>query len=232
MPRIKKVSKQPTSNYLDKIEQEVQLNQSKLSLVLGVLIIVVTGILLFNYFNKNKADLGPSQQVEGDGQVDVSTDNLPGRYTVKEGDTLFTIAEKYYRDGYKYTEIAKVNNLYDVNTVTVGQVLEIPKLETLVLSPTTEEPTPSVSTITIPAESISPSPTETSQQIDSKTSFEDVNFGPKIMTNIYTVQEGDWLSTIAARAYGDVMVYQKIAQANNIPNPDHIEPGMVLTIPR
>ena len=57
-------------------------------------------------------------------------------------------------------------------------------------------------------------------------------WGPKITGDTYTVVEGDWLSTISARAYGDVMAYNKIAVANNIPNPDLIEPGQVLKLPR
>ena len=57
-------------------------------------------------------------------------------------------------------------------------------------------------------------------------------WGPKIDGATYTVVEGDWLSTISARAYGDIMSYSKIAEANNISNPDLIEPGQVLKIPR
>ena len=51
----------------------------------------------------------------------------------------------------------------------------------------------------------------------------------------YTVQEGDWLSKIALSAYGDMFAWEKIYEANKDvigANPDLIEPGMVLTIPR
>jgi nucleoid-associated protein YgaU len=57
-------------------------------------------------------------------------------------------------------------------------------------------------------------------------------WGGPISGDSYTVVKGDWLSTIAARAYGDVMLYNKIAQANNISNPNIIEVGTVLKIPR
>ena len=60
----------------------------------------------------------------------------------------------------------------------------------------------------------------------------DTQWGPKIEGNTYTVQEDDWLSKIAGRAYGDIFTFDKIAAANNLSNPDLIEPGMVLTIPR
>lgn len=221
-----KESASQSSTYLEKLENEIQGNQSRLSLVLGALIVLVLGFLVFNYFNKNKADLGPSQNTQQqEQQGDVAVENLPGQYTVKEGDTLFLIAEKYYQDGYKYEELVKANNLSNADSIVVGQVLEIPKLETADASPeATPTATPEVSTTPIPSP-------EAVEKTEVSTPVAD--FGAAINGNTYTVAEGDWLSTIAARAYnGNVLAYQKIAQANNISNPDFITPGMVLTIPR
>ncbi len=203
MAREKKSVAKTTSSYLSRIESDVQSSQSKLNMVLGALIILVVGILIFNYFNRNKPDLGPAQTITTD-QQDVSAENLPGKYTIKEGDTLFEIADKYYKDGHKYGEIAKANNLTDPNNIETGQVLDIPKLETAMTSQTTLQPAVEPTT----------------------------DWGPKITENTYTVAPGDWLSTIAGRAYGDIYAYQKIAEANNITNPNLIEPGQVLTIPR
>ena len=209
------MAKKTSSNYLEKLENEIQSNQSKVSLVLGALIVLVVGILVFNYFNKNKTDLGPAQQTqEEQGQQDVAVDKIPGKYTVKEGDTLFTISERYYNDGYKYTEIAKANNLTNVDQVETGQVLEIPKLETQQAAVSTQP---------------SPSPEEESFGTGGGNT---TIWGPRIEGNTYTVVEGDWLSKIAGRAYGDIMTFDRIAKANNISNPDLIEPGLVLTIPR
>lgn len=201
----------PTSEdktYWDKLGGEVQSNQSKLSLVLGALIVLVLGILIFNYFVRNKATLGPAQTTQQETQEDVSPNNLPGKYTVKEDDTLFVIAEKYYQDGYQYPEIAQANNLTNVDLLEVGQVLQIPKLEKV---------SPSPSPVDEPSPSPSPDPSL---------------WGSPIKSDSYTVVEGDWLSKIAGRAYGDIMAYPRIAQANNIANPNLIYPGQVLTIPR
>ena len=137
---------------------------------------------------------------------------------LKEGNTLFLIAEKYYQDGYKFTEIAKANNLNNVNAIEVGQVLEIPKLTEEVVASPTPQPSP---------ETVQEAPAG-----EKGTTPGVSQFGTPITGNTYTVVEGDWLSTIAARAYGDVMAYQKIADANKISNPDYITPGMVLTLPR
>lgn len=196
-------------SYWNKISEETQSNQSKLSLILGALIILVAGVLVFNYFNKGKQDLGPAQQTTKEETADISPENLPGQYTVKEGDTLFTIADKYYQDGYKFSEIVKENNLSDENSIEVGQVLQIPKLALAL-----EQPVDST-------------------EPETATGGGDTTiWGPKIEGDTYTVAEGDWLSTIAARAYNDIMAYPKLAAANDIQNPNLILPGQVLKIPR
>lgn len=232
----KQTIKPQTNDYLSKIESSLESNQSRLSMILGGLILLVIGILVFNYFNKSKSDLGPAQQTEQQETTeDVSPSQLPGKYTVKEGDTLFIIAEKYYQDGDKYLEIAKANDLSDVNTIEVGQVLQIPKLEESLAAAPTESPTPSETPTEPPAIAPTDTPSPTVTPIPEATTPQTPEadmWGPKIAGNTYTVSEGDWLSTIAGRAYGDIFAYQKIAQANNIPNPDYITPGMVLVIPR
>lgn len=48
----------------------------------------------------------------------------------------------------------------------------------------------------------------------------------------YTVQIGDSLSMIAYKVYGDYNAWPTIARMNNLPNPESIEVGMVLIIPR
>lgn len=203
---------------LQKLQDQLKLDQSYLSLVLGLLIVLIAGILVFNYFKANKPSLGPSDQTNETAAADVSLENLPGKYTVKTGDTLFTIAQKYYNDGYKFTEIAKTNNLTDENSIETGQVLEIPKLDSAVAE----------ATITPTA---NPTPT-TVEELGTGGADNQTIWGEKISGNTYTVVAGDWLSTISGRVYGDIMQYNKIAEANNITNPDVIEPGTVLKIPR
>lgn len=236
MPRksSKQISKQVSNpkkdNYLGKIESEINSNQSKVSLVLGALIILVIGILVFNYFNKSQPSLGPAQQTEQEQQLteDIALDKLPGKYTVKEDDTLFLIAQKYYNDGDKFTEIVKANNLADANVIEKDQVIEIPKLA-------------DVQAIANPDETPSPSPSP-SPILDTSTPANNTEnaigggdatvWGSKIEGDTYTIEEGDWLSTISARSYGDIYSYKKIADANNISDPDYITPGTVLKIPR
>lgn len=182
---------------LQKLQSELKLNQSFLNILVGALIVIVAGILVFSYFKKGQEQLGPAQNTSEQAQKDVEPQNLPGKYTIKDGDTLFDIAQHYYKDGYQFGIIAQTNKLADVNVITPGQVLDIPKLP----------------------EGIGGATNETI-------------WGEKISGDTYTVVDGDWLSKIAGRAYGDIMAFDKIAKANNISNPDLIEPGTVLKIPR
>ena len=47
-------------------------------------------------------------------------------YTVREGDTLWSIAKALYGDPSLYRELALVNHITDPGTVAVGQVLWLP----------------------------------------------------------------------------------------------------------
>ncbi len=50
--------------------------------------------------------------------------------------------------------------------------------------------------------------------------------------NKYIIQPGESLADVAEQVYGDKNAWVRIAQANNITDPDHIEVGMELIIPR
>lgn len=52
-------------------------------------------------------------------------------YTVQRGDSLFKITQKFYGDGYKYTQLAAFNGLANPNALEIGQVLDIPEPDEL-----------------------------------------------------------------------------------------------------
>ena len=103
------------------------------------------------------------------------------KYTVKSGDTLYKIATMYNTT---VAKIAAANNITNVNSITVGQVL------------------------IIPGTTVTPPPTTTVK---------------------YTVKSGDTLYKIATM-YNTTVA--KIAAANNITNINLISVGQVLTIPK
>lgn len=48
-------------------------------------------------------------------------------YTVEKGDNLWDIAVRAYGDGYRWTEIAQVNNLANPNIIHAGNILVLPR---------------------------------------------------------------------------------------------------------
>lgn len=51
------------------------------------------------------------------------------KHTVKQGDTLWDLADKHYGDGSKWKEIAKANNVTDPRALQIGANLTIPAKE-------------------------------------------------------------------------------------------------------
>ena len=183
----------------------LSISEKTVSTFLGLVVVLVVGGLVFNYF-KGKAgnvevDKGEEAgQLEGEAARDANGD-LPTTYSVKEGDNLWKISESFYDSGYNWVDIASENSLSNPDAIEVGQELKIPNVEAK-------------------AETVAVLP--------------ETGVGDSISAGDYTVQKGDWLSKIALRAYGDMFAWEKIYEANKKiigVNPHSIEEGMVLTIP-
>lgn len=97
---------------------------SYVSLALGLAVVLVVGMITFNYF-KAKMQGGKTGSQQKTETAQEST-TLPAKYTVKEGDSLWSIAEKYYKSGYNWVDIQKANNLTNADLIDNGQTLTIP----------------------------------------------------------------------------------------------------------
>lgn len=179
--------------------RNLKLSESYISMALGLLVVIVIGVLLFNFFSGRGKPGVPTPGVKTEEEQPVPT-SLPTSHTVVDGENLWLIAEKYFNSGYNWADIAQENKLSDPNYLEVGQVLAIPKVEPIL--PVTGT-TGTSETIASPITGVS-----------------------------YTVVTCDNLWDIAVRAYGDGFKWVQIAQANNLANPDLIHAGNVLTLPR
>lgn len=183
--------------------KSLRMNESVISLVLGAVVVVVVGVLIYNYFtgvNKGAKEqeqvaLEGVQLVEEAGQM--VPKNLPTTHKVVKGEFLWRIAEKYYQSGFNWVDIAKENKLTNPDILVEGQELVIPRVGVK----------PDLAT----------QPAKTT-----------------VLTSEYTVEKGDSLWTIAVRAYADGYQWTRIWEANKkaIANPDLIETGMLLKLPR
>lgn len=187
----------------------LKLNEATLSTLLGALVVIVIGVLIFNYFSRSVDEgLSPEEMIEeeiseelvgGEGEIFVPKD-LPTKHTVVSGESLWKIAERYYGTGYNWVDIAKENSLANPSHIYEGQELAIPKTEPKILAKLPET--------------------------------EDTSEKGGIASDKYTVQRSDNLWTIAVRTYGDGYRWVEIAQANNLANPDLIHAGNEFVLPR
>jgi len=199
--------------------------ESYTSLLLGIVVVVI-GILFFASFFKTKH----TQQVSSTNtELEITTSQptiIPTpqsaktavtnsqMYTVQSGDDLWHIAEKFYKSGYNWVDIARANNLENPGTVFSGNKLVIPVV------------TPAQQTI---ISQITPA-TQSNQEII--TARQNSGTEAAIKTETYIVQKGDDLWNISVRAYADGYRWNDIAKANNLTNPDLIHSGNILKIPR
>jgi nucleoid-associated protein YgaU len=188
---------------LKKWLKKVRLNEPTISTVLGGLVILVVVVLIFNYFRAGKMGQISVQQPE-ESSTEAETQAVPATHKVEAGEDLWKISEKYYNDGYQWSKIAQENNLTNPDYLEVGQELKLPKIAV--------EPKLEVKE----AEAAPAQPTVPGA----------------IEGNKYTVQTGDNLWNISVRAYSDGYKWTEVAKANNLANPDLIDAGQELTLPR
>lgn len=185
-----------------KLMKELNLSDSYISMGLGLLVVLVIGVLIFNYFSgKSAPSITETGEQTEEQKAEAALGKLPATYTTTEGDTLWSISEKYFKSGYNWVDIAKANNLMDANLIETGQKLTIP-----VVTPILAEET------SVPAAEV---------KVDTSN-----------IPDTYTVKAGDDLWDIAINIYQDGYRWVDIAKVNNLANPDIIHSGNVLTLPK
>ena len=141
-------------------------------------------------------------------------------YTVKAGDTLWSIAESETGSGYNWADIVEENDIKDPSKVEVGTKLNIPKQIGEKIAPTV---VPEVSQTEVTKAQLSESP--------SPTLSPSPTIAPEVGGKEYTIKSGDTLWDISVRTYGNGYRWAEIASLNKIPNPDLIYPDAKIVLP-
>lgn len=109
--------------------KNLKLSESYISMILGLLVVVVIGILLFNFFSSRGKPGVPAEEGKTTEEKQLAELPLPTTHTVQEGESLWVIAEKYFNSGYNWVNIVEANQLSNPDYLEVGQTLTIPKAE-------------------------------------------------------------------------------------------------------
>lgn len=226
-------SKTPTPVFKEETNQEQAPSKFEniVSILLGLAVVFVIGTMVVNTIrNRNAQQPSTSSQT-------TETPSAQGRtHTVQSGDTVWSIAEQYYNDGFQYPKILEANNLTEQSSIEVGQTLIIPELAMADESASpAASPEVSVAPTTV-AEAPSPTPaTADDAGTTGPTGGQNVTEGatptPTSIGSQYTVVQGDSLWNIAVAKYNDGYRWTEIARLNNLDNPDLIHPGNVLQLP-
>lgn len=162
-------------------------NESVISIILGALIVLVVGIIVYNYFSR----------------INKKEESQNGQIPTEEG--LLTSTP----------EITK-----SANPTELSPTLEIP----------TSSPTaiPTLKATTAPTVVLTYTPAPTKITANTKPATGEI----KNLPVKYTVQQGDDLWNIALKYYKSGYNWVDIAKANNLADPNFIETGMTLTLPK
>ncbi|MFG0320529.1 MAG: LysM peptidoglycan-binding domain-containing protein [Planctomycetota bacterium JB042] len=129
----------------------------------------------------------------------------PPVVVVRQGDTLYGIAQRELGAARRWPEIVALNGHLDPERLRVGDRLVLPRAAPAPARAEADEPAPRRATRTLPT--------------------------PKART--HRVEEGDTLSAIALRYYGDARLWDRILQANRgrISDARRLRIGAVLNLP-
>ena len=187
--------------------KKITWGESYTSLLLGMIVVVVIGLVIFS-FAKSKGVLRQTSSVKDNTVTKEEQENnkqkvasLPKIYTVVAGDDLWTISKKLYKSGYNWVDIAKANKLANADIVYAGDKLVIPEAKPVIVAIEDQKAQELLPNVAIKGSS-------------------------------YTVVQGDNLWDISVRAYSDGYRFVELARANNLSNPNLIFAGNKLTIPR
>lgn len=208
---------------LQRIIKKLELNESAISTIIGGIALLIVSVLFVGYFKDYKSapviepkpDITSSETITTKGEISLNeagqtSSAATSKYKVQANESLWTIAQREYQDGYKWVEIAQANQLVNPDLITEGMMLDLPRASDIGIS---EIVAPDLAVEE--TEKVIPT---TQEETDLKT---------------YTVVNNDSLWKISQNVYNDGYKWSQIWQLNQeqIQNPDILPVGLVLKLP-
>jgi putative chitinase len=114
------------------------------SMFIGLAVVVVFALILVNFVQRRKGNIsipGVKDEIKNE-EVTSKVAEEENIVTIEKNDSLWKIAVKTYNNGYKWTEIARANNLKNPGLLFIGQKLVLPKIEKTSTITTVKEKAP------------------------------------------------------------------------------------------
>jgi len=107
------------------LQKRFESTESYVSLVLGIAVVLVVGVLVYNFIQSRRAQ-APTSQAPTTDEEKTENSSPGGNHSVVAGETLWSISEKYYKTGYNWVDLVTANNLANADAIEEGQQLVIP----------------------------------------------------------------------------------------------------------
>ena len=134
MPKSKKTTAK-RGNKKKSFFSQIKWDDSYVSLLIGIIVVVViAGLGIFIVKSQkttqtSSTQFDPSLQIQDNATLNGNDQTSKRTYTVKSGDDLWKISEKFYKSGYNWVDIVKANNLDNPGMIFAGNKLTIPDVE-------------------------------------------------------------------------------------------------------
>ncbi|MCX5043574.1 LysM peptidoglycan-binding domain-containing protein [Aldersonia sp. NBC_00410] len=156
---------------------------------------------------------------------------MPQKYQVVGGDTLWSIAQRFYGDGRLYSALAIINSLPNPNNIVVGQELLIPYITYR------HEVVPGDTKAAIAARYYGDPTVLWPFELANHVAQRDIHPGERLLipnladAGHHTIVPGETLPDLALRWYGESVLWTLISLANHLDD-SVVFPGQVLNKPQ
>jgi nucleoid-associated protein YgaU len=103
-----------------------------ISMFLGLVVVISVVGFIVNFIEKRKGSVDVpvvSNDIKLEETKNIEEQANKVQVVVEKNDSLWKIAVRTYGDGYKWTDIAKANEIKNPNVIEVGQKLALPNIE-------------------------------------------------------------------------------------------------------
>jgi nucleoid-associated protein YgaU len=111
-----------------KIIEKTSKTDSYVSAALGLAVVLLIGSVIFSLLTKKSAPVTTPEAAKTEADQ-VQNQPLPTTHVVKANESLWSIAEIYYKSGYNWVNLREANHLTHPDKIDVGQILTIPNVK-------------------------------------------------------------------------------------------------------